>query len=221
MKLRLGFSTLTDKMLKLEMELLYEIEWRTNELSIIRTIPLLCYCTQKQIDVLEKYSVVAIYSLWEGFVVNSFTLYIRELNNLNLTCDKIKLNILTHDIDMRINLKNGRRDVEKRRKFVDDLFKYTKSPIKISPKLPTESNVNYKVINNILESFYLSPLSAKRFKAQLNKLLTVRNNIAHGECSIPVDGKIIQEFDFTVQEAMHEVTNSIVEGFVNKTYLRE
>ena len=207
-------------MLRLEMELLYDIEWRTNELSIIRTIPLLCNCTSEQIKVIEKYSVVAIYSLWEGFVVNSFTLYIRELNNLNLTCDKIKLNILTHDIDMRINLKNERKDIVKRREFVDNLFKYTKSPINISPKIPTDSNVNYKVMNKILECFSMAPLSTERFERQLNKLLTVRNKIAHGEYSIPVDGKLIQEFDFTVQEAMHEVANSIIEGFVNKTYLR-
>lgn len=203
------------------MELLYEIEWRTNELSIIRTIPLLCNCTAEQIKVIEKYSVVAIYSLWEGFVVNSFTLYIRELNNLNLTCDEIKLNILTHDIDMKINLKNERKDLVKIREFVGNLFEYTKSPINITSKIPTESNINYKVITKLLENFYMEPLPSKRFGRQLDKLLTVRNKIAHGEYSIPVDGELIQEFDFTVQEAMHEVTNSIVEGFVYKTFMRD
>ena len=206
-------------MLRLEQELLYEIEWRTNELSIIRTIPFLCNCTEKQIRVIEKYSVVAIYSLWEGFVVNSFTLYIRELNNLNLTCDKLKLNILTQDIDTKVNLKNERKDLEKRRRFVEGLFEYTKLPINIIPKIPTESNINYDVINSILDSFYMKPLPQERFERRLDKLLTVRNKIAHGEYSIPVDSKMIQEFDFTVQEAMHEVTNSIVDGIVNKTYL--
>jgi len=91
-------------MIGLEEELLHEVNWRTNELSVIRTIPLLCNCTDKQIEIIEKYSVVAIYSLWEGFVVESFTSYIRELNSLKLTCDKLNLNIITHDIDIKCNL---------------------------------------------------------------------------------------------------------------------
>jgi predicted transcriptional regulator len=208
-------------MIGLEEELLHEVDWRTNELSIIRTIPLLCNCTDKQIKIIEKYSVVAIYSLWEGFVVKSFNIYIRELNNLKLTCDKLNLNIITHDIDIKYDLTNERKHFEKKRDFVSKLYGYAKSPIVITTKVPTESNINYKVISKILDHFYLEKLPEKEFEKKLDKLLFVRNKVVQGEHSIPVDKDMIQEFSYTVIKAIHEVTNSIVNGFVNKTYLRK
>jgi|LGOV01.1.fsa_nt_gb predicted transcriptional regulator len=208
-------------MIGLEEKLLYEVDWRTNELSTIRTIPLLCNCTDKQIEIIEKYSVVAIYSLWEGFVVESFTTYIRELNNLKLTGDKLNLNIITHDIDIKYDLTSERKHFEKKRKFVSEVHKYAKSSVIITTKIPTKSNVNYKVICEILDHFYLEKLPEKEFKKKLDKLLLVRNKVAHGEHSIPVDRDMIQEFTYTVIGTMHEVTNSIVNGFVNKTYLRK
>ena len=208
-------------MIRLEEELLHEVDWRTNELSIIRTIPMLCNCTDKQIEIIEKYSVVAIYSLWEGFVVESLNMYIRELNSLKLTCDELNLNIIIHDIDIKYDLTNERKHFEKKREFVSKLYGYAKSPVVITTKIPTKSNVNCKVINNILDSFYLEELPEKEFKGKLNKLLLVRNKVAHGEYSIPVTKDMIQEFASTVIGAMHEVTNSIVDGFVNKTYLKK
>ena len=208
-------------MIRLEEELLHEVDWRTNELSIIRTIPVLCSCTDKQIEIIEKYSVVAIYSLWEGFVVESFNMYIQKLNDLELTCDKLNLNIITHDIDIKCNLTNERKDFEKKRRFVSKLYGYAKSPVIITPRIPTESNINCKVINKILDHFYLEKLPEKEFGKKLDKLLFVRNKIAHGEHSIPVTKDMIQEFTFTVIRAMHEVTDSIVYGFVGRTYLRK
>ena len=207
-------------MIRLEKELLQEVDWRTNELSIIRTIPLLFNFSDKQKEILEKYSVAAIYSIWEGFVTKSFTLYIREINSLNLTCDKINLNILTHDIFIKFDLtEEERKHFKHKCSFVNNIFEYSKLPVTISPNIPTEANVNFKVINKILNHFNLEELPKNDFDGRLNKLLRYRNNIAHGECSLPVTKEIIQDFNLTVIDAMHEVTTRIIEGFINKNYL--
>lgn len=207
-------------MIRLEQELLQEVDWRTNELSIIRTIPLLFNFNDKQKEILEKYSVAAIYSIWEGFVTNSFTLYIREINSLNLTYDKINLSILTHDIFIKFDLTDEqRKHFEHKCNFVNNIFEYSKLPVTISPNIPTEANVNFKVINKILNHFHLEELPENDFDGRLNKLLMYRNNIAHGECSLLVTNKIIQDFNFTVIDAMHAVTTRIIEGFYSKNYL--
>ena len=110
-------------MIRLEQEMLQEVDWRTNELSIIRTIPLLFNFSDKQKEILEKYSVAAIYSIWEGFVTKSFSLYIREINSLNLTYDKINLNILTHDIFIKFDLTDEqRKHFENKCNFVNNIF---------------------------------------------------------------------------------------------------
>ncbi|CAG0972170.1 hypothetical protein METP2_01459 [Methanosarcinales archaeon] len=205
----------------LEQELLQEVDWRTNELSIIRTIPILCNCNDKQKEILEKYSVVAIYSIWEGFVTQSFTLYIREINNFKLSYEKINLNILTYDIFIKYGLTEEQiKHFEHKCKFVNNIFEYSKLPVMISSNIPTESNVNFKVINKILKHFHLEELPANDFERRLNKLLKYRNNIAHGEFSLPVTKEIIQDFNSTVIDSMHEVTIRIIEGVINKKYLR-
>lgn len=209
-------------MSRLEQELLYEVDWRTNELSVIRTIPILCNCSPKQIQILERYSVVAIYSIWEGFVETSFGLYVREINSLNLTYKEIHLNILTHDIFIKFDLtEEQRKHFVNKCKFIDKIIEFPKLPVNISPILPTESNIGFDVINQILTHFCLDKLPEKEFEQRFKKLLHYRNSIAHGQCSLPVDRKLINDFILTVIDAMSEVTIRIVEGFKNKKYLNK
>jgi hypothetical protein len=208
-------------MIALEQELLQEVDWRTNELSIIRTVPLLCNCNDKQKKILEKYSVVAIYSIWEGFVTQTFTLYIREINNLKLSYEKISLNILTHDIFIKYGMtEEYLKHFDNKCTFVNNIFEYSKLPVAISPHIPTESNINFKVINKILKYFHLEELPSKDFERRLDRLLTYRNYIAHGECSLSVTEEMNQDFNLTTIDAMHEVTNRIIDGFINKKYIR-
>jgi hypothetical protein len=207
-------------MIQLEQELNYEIEWRTNELSILRLTPIKHALTEDEKRVLEKYSTVAIYSLWEGFVTQSFTLYIRTLNSQNLNSNNLHLNLITHDLDMKCNLRNERIHFEAKYDLVNFICQYQNLPIDISKKIPTESNVNFEVINKILFRFNLEPLPEKNFKKRLNKLLKIRNNIAHGECSIPVNRNIIAELISTVSDSMDAVANVIVDGYKNQKYLK-
>ncbi len=207
-------------MFNIEEELVYEIDWRINEISILKTVPYLFSLSDKQRNTIERYSIPALYSLWEGFIVAAFTIYTRELNSLKLNYERMSDCILTHAIDIEVNLTNGRSDFGKKQRLVNEIYKYYFKDVRILPQIPTNSNVNYKVINTILQRFNLSILPEKPHKKRLDKLLLFRNKIAHGESSVPVDKHLISEMSFTVIELMHEVFNLIMEGFTNKTYLR-
>lgn len=209
-------------MIRLEQELLHEIDWRTNELSIIRTTPLLFSFSDIQKKILEKYSVVAIYAIWQGFVTTSFNLYIREINSLGLTCDETNLNIITHDIFTKYDLNEEKRKHFKNKCiFISNILEYSKLPVSISSSIPTESNVNFKVINKILNHFNMDELPENNFKKRLDDLLFFRNTIAHGECSIVVTKEIIQNINLTVIDAMHEVAIRIIDGYESKSYLND
>lgn len=119
-----------------EKELLYEISWRTNEISILRTIPYLFPLSKRQKLALERHTIPAIYSLWEGFVVTTFEVYVREINSYNLSAEKLNLCILTHAIDAELQLNNGRTDFEKKQKLIEGLSKYYNTAITIVNKLP-------------------------------------------------------------------------------------
>lgn len=206
-------------MASLEDELIYEIDWRVNEISTLRTLPYTYNFSEFKRKTLEKHTVPALYSLWEGFIVTAFAIYIREINSLQLKYHEIKPCVLTNAIDVDLKLSNGRADFDKKQKFVQMLEKFYNSHVVISTKLPTESNVNLRVLNNIFTRFNLELLPIDPYEKRLGKLLRFRNNIAHGESSLPVDKVIISELTATVIELMHKTTEIILNGYIKKTYL--
>jgi len=201
-------------------EILYEIDWRTKEISIIRTVPYLHRLTLEQKNTLEKYSVLSFYALWEGFVTMAFNVYVREINKIGLSADTISINLLMHDVDCKFKLSNARANIDTKLSFVSEIYRYFSSPINVSSTIPTESNVNFKVINNILFRHNLRLMQEKPFKKLLNKLILIRNSIAHGETSIPIDDKLLFELSSTTISAIHEVGEIIIEGYNNNVFLK-
>ena len=49
-------------------EILNDINWRFAEMSIIKTLPYKYNLSEMHRKILIKYSIPAIYSLWEGFI---------------------------------------------------------------------------------------------------------------------------------------------------------
>lgn len=204
----------------LEKKLFQDINWRINEISQIKTIPFRYKMTEENRNLLIKYSVTSIYALWEGFVVNTFEEYNRELNSLKLKISKVHKNLITHAINCKdsLRLENSRIHIDSQIKFIEELLFFTNNQFEISGKLPTESNVNYKVINKILYIYNLELLSIK-FERKLNKLLKFRNNIGHGDNSIPIVVENINEFSLLVIDLINELFNIVINGYRNKTYL--
>ena len=206
-------------MATLSEQLVYEIDWRTGELSMMKTVPFLFPFSSDQKSILKKYSVVMMYSLWEGFVAECFSIYSRELNNLKLQRHQISINILVHSLDVKYSLKSGRTDFNKQIAFVKDFCNYIDGVVDLPVNVPTESNVNYKVINTILHRFNLDLLPLDPYQHRLDKLVFFRNRLAHGEKNIPVNQENIDEMSQTVIMSMHAVVERIIEGYDNQSYL--
>jgi hypothetical protein len=207
-------------MINLESELKQEVNWRIDEISIIKTLPHLYKMRNYHKDIIKKYSIPALYSLWEGFFVASMELYVRKINELNLNRQYIHINILSYDLDCKHQLGNPRINVENKIKITKELEKFFDSKITISSKIQTESNVNYKVLNKVLRYFNLRKFDKKYFKDGLNKLLMYRNSIAHGENSFEITDKIISELSEVVIKCMDNLQDILIDGIKNKTYLR-
>ncbi len=175
------------------------IDWRIKEISILKTAPLHSDFSEEQKQVLKRHSIPAMYSLWEGFIKDSFDIYIDYLNSLKLGIDEIHPKILTHAVDMK-HLKTISTDFEKRIDFV--------------------YNINHKVINKILDRFNLQILPEDPFKKQSDKFLSFRNRISHGDFSIPIRQSHIDEYSRLVIELMDELFIRIDDGYQKRTYLK-
>ncbi len=203
-------------------EILADIDWRLFQLATAKTLPFRYSLSDVHREFLIKYTVPTIYAVWEGFVKNSFEIYVRELNRLGLNMNQICINIVSHSLEKEFpQFKEPPSQFPKLVNFFEKLTDYyLDEDFKINPKIPTESNVNLKVINNILFRFNLELLPDEPFNAELNKLLQFRNSISHGDSGILVAPSNIHEFTSTVNNLMYEIYMRVDKGYSERTYLK-
>ena len=198
-------------------EIMSDIDWRISELASIKMIPIKYNFNNDHKNIHIKYSVPAIYSIWEGFIKSCFVIYSNHLNTLSIKRTDIAVPLLTHQLDSECDFNNSRTNFDAKQKLVllmDGLFN---DVIVIKPSVPTESNVNYKVLTKILERFCIDPIDESYDKG-LNKLLRFRNIIAHGENSITVDIAHIIEFVALVENLMLDILINIEKCEKAKSY---
>ncbi len=198
-------------------EILADIDWRISELATIKSLPIKYSFRPDHKEVHIKYSIPAIYAIWEGFVKNCFTIYSNHLNTLGIKRTEISTALLTHQIDSECDFNNPRVNFDTKQKLVEQIDNLLTETIVIKPSVPTESNVNLKVLNKILERFCISKINDS-YDRGLNKLLLFRNKIAHGENSITVNMTHVTEFVSLIENLMLDITINIESCERTKTY---
>lgn len=197
-----------------------EIEWRIAELGIIKANTTIKNLSERRKEVIIKYSVMAIYSLFEGFVVKSFQEYINQINKKKIKRKELNIKLITYHIDSKYKLNDKRSNRSSKESFVTELNNFfCKEKIELDRKIATQSNVNMKVLNNLLYSFNLELIESNELEGKLNKLLKFRNSLAHGETSLRVDSEIIQTFTDTVVILMDLINDRIIDGIILEKYL--
>ena len=199
-----------------------DIYWRQSELASIRTLPYRYNLSNFDRQILTKYLVTAIYALWEGYVKYIFQEYIREINKLALTYEKLESRYIEHTLNSneKTNLKVPREKIKARLNFIEEFYNTITQPaFQISMKIPTESNVDFKVISKILNQFNLSCLDDK-YKGDLEKLLNYRNHIAHGDNAITVTATDILQFSNLINDLMVDIFDIANVGLLKKVFLK-
>lgn len=198
-------------------EILADIDWRVAELATLKSIPIK-YSFRPEHKVLQvKYTIPAIYAIWEGFVKSCFIIYTNHLNSLSIGRSEISISLLTHQLDTECDFHNPRTNFEAKQRMVSVIDSLLTDIVTIKPNVPTESNVNFKVLNKILERFCIDRVS-DHYETKLNKLLLFRNKIAHGENSIIVDMTHVTEFISTVENLMLDIAVNVEQNERVGTY---
>jgi len=189
-------------------EIVADIDWRISELATLKSIPIRYSFRPDHKEIHIKYSMPAIYALWEGFVKNCFVVYSNHLNSLSIRRDEISISLLTHQLDSECDFNSPRANFDSKQRIVALLDSLLAEVIIIKPNVPTESNVNFKVLNKILERFCIDKIDDK-YENGLNKLLRFRNTIAHGENSIVVNMTHVTEFTTLIENLMLDIVINI------------
>lgn len=204
---------------KFLIDLELDIQWRISKVASIKTLPYRYKIRETDKQLIILFAIPMIYSIWEGFVVNTFTLFSRCLNSERRGWKELDENLLTHSIESETNI-FGLSDFNKKKKTLGDLIDLLEGDAKITQKIPTKSNINYTVLNDILKRFNLKELNVN-YKRKLNKLLLFRNAISHGDTSIPVSQDVIDELSMLVNELMYEVEDIIKDGLIENCHLNK
>lgn len=222
---------MADNLTLLEQELLSDIEERRELMSRIKALCPRYDFSPEDEQLFLNYSIPIVYAIWEGFIQTSFQIYIRELNKLNLNINNICHSILIYHIESTFsqfkqyptknNLKNKVKFFERLGLF------YQCNTLIIHAEVNTESNVNFDVLNRILTDFNLEeipdyPEPRYSLAYELNeKLLKIRNAVAHGDNSIVVKREDLERVIRLVERLMDLVFERIKTGFTNKSYFRQ
>lgn len=189
----------------------------------------------KHKDIFSVHTITMIYSIWEGFIQKSFSLYVTYINNLNMKYEDLNdgLLVLCMETHFKQLYEYPKDNVKRKIKFYNDLRDfYGKETVNLSASVNTESNVSFDVMNRLLSQFHLEKFPEywpPRYKYPSNlkqtmlDFLRYRNGIAHGG-DLTSEEKVTQEvfnkYKRLVLDLMNEINNKFSLAISNQTYLK-
>jgi hypothetical protein len=219
-------------------ELEEELTWRTNEIRFLRNR----LSDLSDVEEQERYCkslVVMLYSHFEGFWKAAFSIYLRELNRMALSCGVVVDTIVAASLG---ELFQSLNDPNKKNSFFrstapDDtsLHRFSRHAefagrlhdvlsmcvvIPIDLVLDTESNLTPTVVRKTLFRMGFDQKEFKRDEGTVNELLRRRNNIAHGSARSGVKVTDYRTLESSVLGIMGRVVTFIFDALDNRRYLR-
>jgi hypothetical protein len=210
-----------EKINKIISELEYERDWREKEFKKIKRI----YLTlNNQINTLQTYKYMCmpiIYAHWEGFCVISFKIIVAYINDLEIEYHKLKNNIFTFSHSKTYDYLKGKQSFDQRCKFSNDFIKtLINKKITIPNFFNTKSNFNYSVLTEMCNLLALEN-NFSLYERDLNRLVAIRNNIAHGENGIEINEEELFNFIKVIMEVFDLLIITYRDYLLNEKYLKE
>ena len=191
--------------------------------------------SKKHYSLLSVQSISILYSYWEGFIQNSFQLYIDYLNSLSLNFNLFSNEITVFHMDNTFKQFSNYPNVYgKKIAFYEQLeHHFAQEKHNLFRVVDTKSNVDFGVLNDLLKQFSLVPFPEywhiyqypnPNLKEALNRFVRYRNGVAHGG-DISSEEKISQAvysyYRHLISDLMYEIHNKFMEGISEHKYLKD
>jgi hypothetical protein len=196
-----------------------DISWRTAELQQIELASDKLSDVEKR--VLLKSAIPLIYAHWEGFIVSSVKSIFDFLNKSELESYLLCDNLLTTAYEQSLTSIVASSGFDKRRKHLKTIQNMLGQKVKFENKIDTRSNLKFEILEEICEKLNINIAKFKEYKSVLNRLVDIRNSIAHGENSFVFeDYDSIQEYVVLLEELMLIFVQEIKEFLEDEKYKR-
>lgn len=190
--------------------------------------------SKKHVDIFSVQTVSMIYSIWEGFIQKSFSLYVVELSKLRIPYMHFIDELIIFHMEATFKqLRNYPGKKDKKIYFYNQLKQlYSSDVFEFYPNINTESNVNFEVMNRLLAQFgletfaeywgeYTYPQSS--IKDAMKSFINYRNGVSHGG-DLSSEEKVTQDTFNKYKQLVLDLMNGIYDKFelatTEKTYLK-
>jgi hypothetical protein len=223
-------------MIDFEKEHLAMIEQRENVIfEIERVLFTKRYkISKKHLDIFTVQSIAMLYAIWEGYIQQTFQLYIKYINSLNIDFNDFNDNIVVFHMDNCFKQFHSypSKNLGKINFYTKLANHFSENKHNIYSSVNTESNVSYDVMNKLLSQFGIEifPERWERYnypapslKEKMNTFLRYRNGVAHGgdiESEEKVTNEIFNDYKYLVKDLMYEIHNRFMNAIDNKSYLQ-
>lgn len=197
---------------------------KTSEIALIQKAISSFSKNQLEKKIIEKASIVLLYSILESFLKQSFKNYINIINFSNCNFNQLRPEILQYDLCLRYKDKSeiNQIKIEDQPQFSQELFDHCNNKLKLIEEIDLRPKADYCCINKILKRWGMTAIEQHPYRNDLESLILARNSIAHGD--EPESGSILSErvnlFSSTLINLMSEIFLKMEYGLTNKTYLR-
>lgn len=131
----------------------------------------------------HRMCVPMIYAHWEGFVVDALKITLKHLNSLNLTHAVLPTKLIVLSIGDNYRSLSGKQSFSQRIEFTDKFKQLFNSVVKFKTKIETKSNLKSAIFKELCDIFGFDSLPYSEYLREIDRLVNIRNSIAHGENS--------------------------------------
>ena len=131
----------------------------------------------------SRMAVPMIYALWEGFVKEVCQLYIEHIEQSVSVAAHLQPAILGHMWTPELRPLAGGLNFSRKKSVAEVALAVDSAPVLFSNterEVNTKSNLNYAVLEDIAAHLCLDISAMAGWRASLNALVNLRNNVAHG-----------------------------------------
>jgi hypothetical protein len=159
-----------------------------------------------------------IYAHWEGYVVTSLKILIDYLNSLSLSVSEVPTKLVVVGLGDAYKTLSGKQSFGQRVDFTNKFFELLKATVKFKKKIDTRSNLKSDVLLELCDMYGFNFERFYNVSADIDRLVNIRNSIAHGENSIVPSKDNVLKYISSVTEAMDTLRDEIDRFLICEEY---
>lgn len=195
-------------------EIVASNEWRDREFAKFKVNP-----AGVDQELWGRMCIPMIYAHWEGYVVSALKLLIDHLNSLGLTANNLPTKLVVVSLGDTYKSLSGKQSFGQRIDFTDKFRALICEAVKFQKKIDTKANLKSTVLEEICHMYGLEYEKFSFVIADIDRLVNIRNSIAHGENSFLPSVENISKYISTVGTAIDIFREEIERFLTEEAYL--